>query len=105
MPDIYGIYRAIPPDPPYGLEPIALPDATGISTALKSFGDFEKVDVLVDCAGCEDLLNDALEVMRDQGRDVIMAVHRPDGRFNIDLRTFCMKFLVVKELKSSMMKM
>lgn len=102
--NIYGTYRTLPSDPPSGLKPIALPDATSISTALKSSGDFGKIDVLVDCAGYEDPLNDALKAMRDQGRVVVMAVHRPDGRFNIDLRTFYMKSLVMKGLKSSIMK-
>ena len=32
-----------------------------------------------------------------------MAVHRPDGRFSVDLRTFYMKSLVMKGLKSSIM--
>ena len=102
--NVYGTYRAVPLDPPSGLKPIALPDATSISTALKSSGDFGKIDVLVDCAGYEDPLNDALKAMRDQGRVVVMAVHRPDGQFNIDLRTFYMKSLVMKGLKSSIMK-
>lgn len=100
---IYGTYRTIPPDTPSSLEPIALTDATAISTALKSSGDFGKIDVLVDCAGYEDPLNDGLKAMRDQGRVVVMAVHRPDGRFGIDLRTFYMKSLVMKGLKSSIM--
>ena len=104
MANIYGTYRVVPPNPPSGLKPIALPDATAISTTLKSSGDFGKIDVLVDCAGYEDPLNDALKAMRDQGRVVVMAVHRPDGRFNIDLRTFYMKSLVMKGLKSSVMK-
>ena len=102
--NIYGTYRTVPPDPPSGLKPIALPDATAISTALKASGDFGKIDVLVDCAGYEDPLNDALKAMRDQGRVIVMAVHRPDGRFSIDLRTFYMKSLVMKGLKSSIMK-
>ena len=102
--NIYGTYRTVPSDLPLGLKPIALPDANAISTALKASGDFGKIDVLVDCAGYEDPLNDALKAMRDQGRVVVMAVHRPDGRFNIDLRTFYMKSLVMKGLKSSIMK-
>lgn len=101
--NIYGTYRTVPPDTPSGLKPIALPDATAISTALKSSGDFGKIDVLVDCAGYEDPLNDALKAMRDLGRVVVMAVHRPDGRFSVDLRTFYMKSLVMKGLKSSIM--
>ena len=101
--NIYGTYRTVPPNPPSGLKPIALPDATAISTALKSSGDLGKIDLLVDCAGYEEPLNDALKGMRDQGRVVVMAVHRPDGRFSIDLRTFYMKSLVMKGLKSSMM--
>jgi len=99
--NIYGTYRSVPPNTPSGLKPIALPDATAISTALKASGEFGKIDVLVDCAGYEDPLNDALKAMRDQGRVVVMAVHRPDGRFSIDLRTFYMKSLVMKGLKSS----
>jgi len=101
--NIYGTYRTVPSNIPSGLKPIALPDATAISTALKASGDFGKIDVLVDCAGYEDPLNDALKAMRDQGRVVVMAVHRPDGRFSIDLRTFYMKSLVMKGLKSSVM--
>ena len=58
---------------------------------------------MVDCAGYEDPLNDALKAMRDQGRVVVMAVHRSDGRFSIDLRTFYMKSLVMKGLKSSVL--
>ena len=99
--NIYGTYRSVPPNTPSGLKPIALPDATAISTALKASGEFGKIDVLVDCAGYEDPLNDALKAMRDQGRVVVMAVHRPDGQFSIDLRTFYMKSLVMKGLKSS----
>ena len=99
--NIYGTYRTVPPDTPSGLKPVALPDATAISTALKASGDFGKIDVVVDCAGYEDPLNDALKTMRDQGRVIVMAVHRPDGRFSIDLRTFYMKSLVMKGLKSS----
>ena len=102
--NIYGTYRTVPPDTPSGLKPIALPDATAISTALKASGDFGKIDVLVDCAGYEEPLNDGLKAMRDQGRVIVMAVHRPDGRFNIDLRTFYMKSLVMKGLKSSLLK-
>ena len=102
--NIYGTYRVIPQDTPSGLKPVALPDATAISTALKSSGDFGKIDVLVDCAGYEDPLNDALRTMRDQGRVIVMAVHRPDGRFSVDFRTFYMKSLVMKGLKSSSMK-
>ena len=102
--NIYGTYRTVPPDPPSGLKPLALPDATAITTALKASGDFGKIDVLVDCAGYEEPLNDALKAMRDQGRVVVMAVHRPDGRFSIDLRTFYMKSLVMKGLKSSLLK-
>ena len=101
--NIYGTYRTVPSDPPSGLKPIALPDATAISNALKDSGHFGKIDVLIDCAGYEDPLNDALKAMRDQGRVVVMAVHRPDGRFSIDLRTFYMKSLVMKGLKSSVM--
>jgi len=101
--NIYGTYRTVPPDPPAGLKPIALPDATAISTALKASGDFGKIDVLIDCAGYEDPLNDALKTMRDHGRAIVMAVHRPDGRFSIDLRTFYMKSLVMKGLKSSLL--
>ena len=101
--NFYGTYRTIPPNTPSGLKPIALPDATAISTALKASGDFGKIDVLVDCAGYEDPLNDALKGMRDQGRVVVMAVHRPDGRFSLDFRTFYMKSLVMKGLKSSAM--
>jgi NADPH2:quinone reductase len=101
--NIYGTYRAVPPSPPSSLKPIALSDATAISTALRASGDFGKIDVLVDCAGYEDPLNDGLKCMRDQGRVVVMAVHRPDGRFSIDLRTFYMKSLVMKGLKSSIM--
>jgi len=101
--NIYGTYRTVPPDTPSGLKPVALPDATAISTALKASGDFGKIDVVVDCAGYEDPLNDAIKAMRDQGRVVVMAVHRPDGRFSIDLRTFYMKSLVMKGLKSSAM--
>ena len=101
--NIYGTYRTTPSDPPSGLKPIALPDATAISTALKASGDFGKIDVVVDCAGYEDPLNDALKAMRDQGRVVVMAVHRSDGRFSIDLRTFYMKSLVMKGLKSSVL--
>ena len=101
--NIYGTYRTVPSDSPSGLKPIALPDATAISTALKASGDFGKIDVLVDCAGYEDPLNDGLKAMRDQGRVVVMAAHRPDGRFSLDLRTFYMKSLVMKGLKSSIM--
>ena len=101
--NIDGTYRTVPSDPPSGIKPIALPDAAAISSALKASGDFGKVDVLVDCAGYENPLNDALKAMRDQGRIVVMAVHRPDGRFNIDLRTFYMKSLVMKGLKSSVL--
>ena len=43
---IYGTYHTVPPNPPSGFKPIALPDANTISTALESFGDFEKIDVL-----------------------------------------------------------
>lgn len=70
---------------------------------MKASGDFGKIDVVVDCAGYEDPLNDALKAMRDQGRVVVMAVHRSDGRFSIDLRTFYMKSLVMKGLKSSVL--
>jgi len=101
--NIYGTYRTVPSNPPPGLKPIALPNAAAISTALKASGDFGKIDVLVDCAGYEDPLNDGLKAMRDQGRVVVMAVHRPDGRFSIDLRTFYMKSLVMKGLKSSVL--
>ena len=59
---------------------------------------------MVDCAGYEDPFNDALKAMRDQGRVIVMAVHRPDGRFSVDLRTLYMKSLVMKGLKSSIMK-
>lgn len=101
--NIYGTYRSVPSDPPAGLKPIALPDATAISTALKASGDFGKIDVLFDCAGYEDPLNDALKTMRDHGRAIVMAAHRSDGRFSIDLRTFYMKSLVMKGLKSSLL--
>lgn len=101
--NIYGTYRTVPSEVPSGLKPIALPDATAISTALKASGDFGKIDVLIDCAGYEDPLNDALKTMRDQGRVIVMAAHRSDGRFSIDLRTFYMKSLVMKGLKSSIM--
>jgi len=101
--NVYGTYRTVPADTPSGLKPLALPDATAISTALKASGDFGKIDVLVDCAGYEDPLNDALKAMRNQGRVIVMAVHRPDGRFSIDLRTFYMKSLVMKGLKSSLL--
>ena len=96
MANICGGYRSILPNPTSGLKPIALPDATAISTALKSSGEFGKIDVLVDSTGYEDALNDALKAMRDQGRVVVVAVHRPDGRSNIDLREFYMKSLVMK---------
>lgn len=101
--NVYGTYRTVPANTPSGLKPLALPDATAISTALKASGDFGKIDVLVDCAGYEDPLNDALKAMRNQGRVIVMAVHRPDGRFSIDLRTFYMKSLVMKGLKSSLL--
>lgn len=101
--NIYGTYRTVPSDIPSGLKPISLPDATAISTALKASGDFGKIDVSIDCAGYEDPLNDSLKAMRDQGRVVVMAAHRPDGQFSVDLRTFYMKSLVMKGLKSSVM--
>jgi NADPH:quinone reductase-like Zn-dependent oxidoreductase len=96
--NMYGTYRTIPGDPPSGLKPIALSDATAILAALKASGDFGKIDVLINCVGYEDPLNDALKAMCDQGRIVVMAAHRLDGRFSIDLRTFYMK-----GLKSSIM--
>lgn len=102
--NIYGTYRIVPSETPSGLKPIALPDATAISTALKASGDFGKIDVLIDCAGYEGPLNDGLKAMRDQGRIVVMASHRSDGLFSVDLRTFYMKSLVMKGLKSSVMK-
>lgn len=101
--NVYGTYRTVPPNPPPSIKPISLSDTTAISTALKASGDFGKIDVLIDCAGYEDPLNDGLKAMRDQGRVVVMAVHRPDGRFSVDLRTFYMKSLVMKGLKSSLL--
>ena len=101
--NVYGTYRTAPPDPPSGLKPITLSGVTAISNALKASGDFGKIDVVIDCAGYDDPFNDALKAMRDLGRVVVMAVHRPDGRFSIDLRTFYMKSLVMKGLKSSVM--
>jgi NADPH2:quinone reductase len=68
---------------------------------LKESGDL--VDVIIDCAGYETPLNDALKVVKDQGQVVVMAVHRPDGIFQIDLRTFYMKSLTLKGMKSSLL--
>jgi NADPH:quinone reductase len=98
---IYGTYRKVPePHPPH-ITPIALSDDTSISTHLKSAGDLNSIDVLIDCAGYEAPLNDALKGMKPGSQVVVMAVHRPDGLFQIDLRTFYMKAMTLKGLKSS----
>lgn len=100
---IYGTYRSISSSNPSYITPIALSDDNAISTQLKKAGDFGSIDILIDCAGYEAPLNDAIKGMKDNGQVVVMAVHRPDGLFSIDLRTFYMKSLTMKGLKSSML--
>ena len=95
-----GTYHTVPPNPPSGLKPIALPETTPTSTALKYSGDFGKIGALVDCAGHElDHLNDALKAVQDRGRVVATSSRRA-----VQHRPSYMKSPVIKGLKSSMMK-
>jgi len=98
---IYGTYRSIPASHPSYITPIALSSDTAIQTFVKNAGD--SLNIVVDCAGYEAPLNDALKVMKEGGQVVVMAVHRPDGIFGIDLRSFYLKALTLKGLKSSIL--
>jgi len=100
---IYGTYRSVPASPPSYITPIALSSDTAIQTHLKNAGDFNSLDIIIDCAGHEAPLNDALKAIKDKGQVVVMAVHRRDGIFGIDLRSFYMKALTLKGLKSSLL--
>ncbi|KAA1476040.1 GroES-like protein [Dentipellis sp. KUC8613] len=106
---IFGTYRSPPttPVPPY-ITPIVLSTSESphpIRTELEKYGLLNKVDVLLDCAGYEDPFNDALGAMNDSGsgRVVVMAVHRKDGMFQVDLRTLYMRALKLLGMKSSML--
>jgi len=100
---IYGTYRSIPASHPSYITPIALTNHTAIQTHLKDAGDFGSIDTIIDCAGWEAPLNDGLKAMKDKGQVVVMAVHSPDGIFKIDLRSFYMKALTLRGLKSSVL--
>ncbi|EIW74178.1 GroES-like protein [Coniophora puteana RWD-64-598 SS2] len=104
---VLGTYRTLPPSSsvPAYLTPIALSGPTAIRDAAKTAGFSNKIDVLLDCAGYEEPFNDAVGTMtpRGTGRVVVMAVHRPDGQFSMDLRAFYTRALTLKGLKSSML--
>jgi NADPH:quinone reductase len=97
---IYGTYRTVPASLPSYITPIALVNDTSISTHLKEAGDLNAIDVLIDCAGYEAPLNDAIKGMKGNGQVVVMAVERPDGMFSIDLRSFYVKALSLKGMSS-----
>lgn len=81
-----------------------LPDeAHSIRDNLAKLNLHNQVDVLVDCAGYDTRLNDALYSMTPNGtgRVVVMAVQSPDGLFPVDFRTFYMKGLTLKGLNSN----
>ncbi|KAH7886721.1 chaperonin 10-like protein [Phlebopus sp. FC_14] len=103
---IFGTYTSLAKvtPPPY-VTPIELTSKTAIRDAIAKEGLQNKIDVLLDCAGYEQPLNDALFTMTPvgTGRVVVMAVHAKDGIFPINMRTFYTKALTMKGMKSSML--
>jgi len=85
--------------------PIELTSGTAIRDAIAKEGLQNKIDVLLDCAGYERPLNDALFTMTPvgTGRVIVMAAHAKDGMFPINLRTFYTKALTLKGMKSSIL--
>ncbi|KAH7920994.1 GroES-like protein [Leucogyrophana mollusca] len=103
---VFGTYRSLANvQPPAFLTPIELSSKTSIREAIAQHGLQNKIDVLLDCAGYEDPFNDAIFTMtpKGSGRIVVMAVHRSDGLFTVDLRTLYAKALTLKGLKSSIL--
>ncbi|KIJ19625.1 hypothetical protein PAXINDRAFT_8109 [Paxillus involutus ATCC 200175] len=103
---IFGTYTSLAnaTPPPY-VTPIELTSNTAIRDAIAKEGLQNKIDVLLDCAGYEQPVNDALFTMtpKGTGRVVVMAVHAKDGMFPINMRTFYTKALTMKGMKSSML--
>ncbi|KAH7906569.1 chaperonin 10-like protein [Hygrophoropsis aurantiaca] len=103
---VFGTYRSLANiHPPSFLTPIELSSKTSIRDSVARHGLQNKIDVLLDCAGYEDPFNDAIFTMtpKGSGRVVVMAVHRSDGLFTLDLRTLYAKALTLKGLKSSIL--
>lgn len=86
-----------------GVQPILLDDSDHpLHEGLVQAGLHMKINVLIDTAGYEAPFNDAIASMAAHcnGRVVVMAAHRPDGRFNLDLRTLYSRGLTMKGLSS-----
>lgn len=100
---VFGTYRSAAgiDIPPY-LEAVDL-SAGSIKEQIAKKGLMGQIDVLIDAAGHEAPFNDALPTVKGDGtaRAVVMAVHNKDGKFAIDLRTFYLKALTLKGLKSN----
>jgi NADPH:quinone reductase-like Zn-dependent oxidoreductase len=99
---VFGTYRSISGEVPPYLEALDL--STGsIKELLAKKGVMGQIDVVIDAAGHEAPFNDALPTVKGDGtaRAVVMAVHNKDGKFAIDLRTFYLKALTLKGLKSN----
>ncbi|KIJ62496.1 hypothetical protein HYDPIDRAFT_94432 [Hydnomerulius pinastri MD-312] len=103
---IFGTYTSLAnaTPPPY-VTPIELTSKTAIRDAIAKEGLQNKIDVLLDCAGYEQPVNDAIFTMTPNGtgRVVVMAVHAKDGMFPINMRTFYTKALTMKGMKSSIL--
>lgn len=103
---IFGTYTSLAKaTPPSYVTPIELTSETAIREAIAKEGLQNKIDVVLDCAGYERPLNDALFTMTPSGtgRVIVMAVHPKDGLFSINLRTFYTKALTLKGMKSSIL--
>lgn len=103
---IFGTYTSLANATPVSyVTPIELTSGTAIRDAIAKEGLQNKIDVLLDCAGYEQPLNDALFTMTPvgTGRVIVMAAHAKDGMFPINLRTFYTKALTLKGMKSSIL--
>ncbi|KAG9312430.1 chaperonin 10-like protein [Chiua virens] len=98
---IFGTYSSLATvSPPPYVTPIELSSNTAIRDAIAQHGLYNKIDVLLDCAGFDQPFNDAVLTMipNGTGRVVVMAVHAKDGLFPVDLRAFYTKSLTLKGL-------
>jgi len=105
---VLGTYRSLEGATiPSGLTPIVLPSELDLSArpihdAVAKLNLLNEIDVVVDCAGLDALLNDSLLTMspKGSGRIIVMAASRLDGFTSVDFRTLYFKGLTIKGLNS-----
>ena len=107
--NVLGTYRTLEGiTVPSGVTPILLPSSTDpearpLRDAVTKLNLLNEIDVCVDCAGLEPLLNDAILTMKPDGtgRMIVMAAHRPDGFVSVNFRTLYSKALTLKGMNSN----